>query len=294
MNGHQIDELLKRKVDNARRGRTLRTVAAVLALLVLIALIGTAIHRHKTKAVNVPDAPSAVESEDEPSSDEPEAETSPATEGQKPLQPEEMRRKQIKHELALRWVGVSEEDMPPLVTITVVQHGQEVTRFTLSEESEWRHSWTDDYPAESLSLRADLPKSIIASFTLRGNEFTVICSGGTGVPTANTGAESGEDETPAEETSEPETEDQDGETGDPEETGSEGEAPAEAPSEEETPDEAASDEKASSEAESDGETNEISDPPKSGHSWWPIVILMLCGAVLVTLGMLGTDRRRSR
>ena len=39
---------------------------------------------------------------------------------------------------------------------------------------------------------------------------------------------------------------------------------------------------------------EIAEAPEAGHNWWPIVLLMLCGAVLVTLGLFGTDRRRTR
>ena len=293
MNGHQIDELLKRKVDNARRGRTLRTVALVLVLLALVVLIGTAIHRHKTKAVNVPDAPSEVEAEEEPApEDEPEAENTQVQEGQKPLQPEEMRRQENKHVLVLQWVGVPEEEKPPIVTITVLHRGEEVARFTLSEESEWRHSWSDNYPAETLSLRAELPKSVMASFTLRGNQFTVLCSGGSAIPASTAAAAETEQTESSDEEAGEETE-AEAETG---ETSSEEEAPGEAQTEEEAPSEAQPEEEAPGEAEADGEgeTNEISSPPRSSHSWWPIVLLLLCGAVLVTLGVLGTDRRRSR
>ena len=293
MNGHQIDELLKRKVDNARRGRTLRTVALVLVLLALIVLIGTAIHRHKAKAVNVPDVPSEVETEDEPTpEDEPAEPTPQASDGQKPLQPEEMRRQENKHELVLKWVGVSEAEKPPIVTVTVLCRGEEIARFTLSEESEWRHSWSDNYPAEAMSLRAELPKSVMASFSLRGNQFTVICSGSSAASIPST-AETEETEIPGEET-EAESE----ETGESGEAPSEEEAPGEAQAEEEAPaqSEAQPEEEAPGEAEEDGEgePSEISSPPRSGHSWWPIVLLLLCGAVLVTLGVLGTDRRRSR
>ena len=61
MNGHQIDELLKRKVDNARRGRTLRTAVTVLVLLAIIALVVSAVHRHRAKAVSASDDPSTVQ-----------------------------------------------------------------------------------------------------------------------------------------------------------------------------------------------------------------------------------------
>ena len=285
MNGHQIDELLKRKVDNARRGKALRTVAIALVLLALIVLIAAAVHRHNAKAVSAPDVPSTVETDTEPSPDETDAEKPQTVEGEKPLQPEEMRRKQNKHELVLQWVSVSEEDRPSSVTITVLHQGEEVARFTLSEESEWRHSWSDDYPAETLTLRADLPKSVMASFALRGGQFSVICSGGGTAPvsvpeeTEDSDSETSEDEKAEDEP--------------PEAEASEDEKPEEEPEAQSGKiDEPAGEEPA--ETEETKNSDEIADAPRASHSWWPIVLLMLCGAVLVTLGMLGTDRRRSR
>ena len=285
MNGHQIDELLKRKVDNARRGKALRTAVIALVLLALIVLIAAAVHRHNAKAVSAPDVPSTVETDTEPSPDETEAEKPQTVEGEKPLQPEEMRRKENKHELVLQWVGVSEEERPSSVTITVLHQGEEAARFTLSAESEWRHSWSDEYPAETLTLRADLPKSVMASFALRGGQFNVICSGSGTAPvsvpeqTEDSDSETSEDGNAEDEPSEAEA--------------SEDEEPEEEPEAQSGKiDEPSGEEPA--EAEETKNSDEIADAPRAGHSWWPIVLLMLCGAVLVTLGMLGTDRRRSR
>ena len=276
MNGHQIDELLKRKVDNARRGRTLRNAAFALALLAIIVLIGTAVHRHKAKTADVPDDPSTVEAENEASPGESEAQKPQPMSGEKPLQPEEMRRKQNNHELVLVWVGVPEEERPSLVTITVLHKGEEAARFTLSAEDEWRHSWSDDLKSEELSLRADLPNSVMASFVLQGNQFTI--TGFSGSAAASEGSE-----------------DADGETSE------DGEAPVqddsnlhEGAADSDAQSQSGKIEQPAEDVPDEEESDEIADPPRSAHSWWPIVLLMICGAVLVTLGMLGTDRRRSQ
>ena len=299
MNGRQIDELLKRKVDNARRGRTTRTVIAVLALVALIAVIAAAVHHHKAKAVSNPDAPSTVETDTEPSPEQTDAQPSQAMNGQKPLQPEQMRRQQNWHELMLVWSGVPEEEIPPIVTLTMLCEGKEVARFTLSGESEWRHSWADDYPSESLSLRADLPKSIMASFVLRGDEFTVTGAYAVAPPADAQDGEAGNGESAEDaETEDGETaEAGDGETAEDAETG-DGETSAQAESSDGEQPENRSDEPAG-DAPEDAEEAEDADgespaAPGSGHNWWPIVLLMICGAVLVTLGLFGTDRRRTR
>lgn len=276
MNGHQIDELLKRKVDNARRGRTLRNAAFALALLALIVLIGTAVHRHKAKTANVPDDPSTVEAENEASPGESGTENVHTKDGQKPLQPEEIRRLQNKHELVLVWVGVPEEERPSVVSITVLHQGEEAARFTLSAEDEWRHSWSDGFKAEELSLRADLPSSVMASFVLQGNLFTITgFSGSAAVPEEST--------------------ETDGETSE------DGDAPVqddsnlhEGAADSDAQPQGGTTEQPAEDTQDEEESEEISDSPRSGHSWWPIVLLMICGAVLVTLGMFGTDRRRSK
>ena len=281
MNGHQIDELLKRKVDNARRGRTLRNAAFALALLALIVLIGTAVHRHKAKSPNVPDDPSTAETENETSPDEPGAENVHTKDGQKPLQPEEIRRLQNKHELVLVWVGVPEEERPSVVSVTVLHKGEEAVRFTLSAEDEWRHSWSDGFKAEELSLRANLPTSVMASFVLEGNQFTITGFSGSAAASDESeeadGETSGDGETPAQD-------DSNLHEGAPDSDAQAQDGIIEQPSEN-AQDEDAQDEEAS---------EDVSDAPRPAHSWWPIVLLMLCGAVLVTLGMLGTDRRRSK
>lgn len=299
MNGHQIDELLKRKVDNARRGRTLRTAVTVLVLLAIIALVVSAVHRHRAKAVSASDDPSTVQTETEPSPDEAEETEPPAMGANKPLQPEEMRRQQNRHELVMEWSGVPEEEIPSIVTLTMLFEGKEVARFTLSEESEWRHSWTDDYPSEALSLRADLPKSIMASFVLRDNQFTVTGASASAAPAipADAEADGSEDGDSAaggegtEDSEAPEASEGEGAEDSEVPEASGGEQPeardsaADKPAGD-TPEEA-------DDAEAD-ESDEIQDAPKSGHNWWPIVLLMICGAVLVTLGLFGTDRRRTR
>ena len=294
MNGHQIDELLKRKVDSARRGRALRTAVSILVLLAIIALIASAIHRHNAKAVSAPDVPSTVETDTGPLPGETDEDKPSSAQSQKPLQPEEMRRKENRHELAVEWIGVPEEELPPIVTVRVLHQGEEVARFTLSEESEWRHSWADDYPSESLTLRADLPKSVMASFVLRGNQFIVTASGGSAVlPSVPTEADSGEGETPDGET---EPAEDGGEASDGEAEAPEGEADEPIPGAESgKPVEAESEDKDGGEAEKEAdESEEISESGRSGHRWWPIVLLMVCCAVLVTLGMFGIDHRRSR
>lgn len=299
MNGRQIDELLKRKVDNARRGRTTRTVIAVLVLVALIAVIAAAVHHHKAKAVSDPDAPSTVETDTEPSPEQTDAQPSQAMNGQKPLQPEQMRRQQNRHELVLVWSGVPEEEIPPIVTLTMLCEGKEVARFTLSGESEWRHSWTDDYPSESLSLRADLPKSIMASFVLRGDEFTVTGAYAVAPPADAQEGEAGDGESAEDaETEDGETaEAGDGETAEDAEAG-DGKTSAQAEASDGEQPENRSDEPAG-DAPEDAEEAEEADgespaAPGSGHNWWPIVLLMICGAVLVILGLFGTDRRRTR
>ena len=294
MNGHQLDELLKRKVDNARRGRTLRTVIVVLALLALISIIAAAVHHHKAKAVSTPDVPSTVETDTETPPEETGEPEPSAASSEKPLQPEEMRRKQNKHELVLNWVGIPEEEIPPIVTLTILCEGKEVARFTISEESEWRHSWSDDYPSEALSLRADLPKSVMASFVLRDNLFTVTgaYAGAAPAAPADDGEESEDGEAAEDGSSEDAEASEDSETSEDSEApeASDGEQPEAQSGKIDAPAEDAA-EKADAE---DASSDEIADAPKSGHNWWPIVLLMLCGAVLVTLGMLGTDRRRTR
>ena len=295
MNGHQIDELLKRKVDNARRGRTTRTVIAALVLVALIAIIAAAVHHHKAKAVSDPDVPSTVETDTEPSPEQTDAQPPQAMSGQKPLQPEQMRRQQNKHELVLVWSGVPEEEIPPIVTLTMLSEGKEVARFTISEESEWRHSWSDDYPSEALSLRADLPKSIMASFVLRGDEFTVTGAYAVAPPADAQDGEAGDGG------SAEDAETGEGESAEDAEAG-EGEASAQSEVPEasagEQPEARSDGPAADTTEEADDEAadgaGEIAEAPEAGHNWWPIVLLMLCGAVLVTLGLFGTDRRRTR
>ena len=301
MNGHQIDELLKRKVDNARRTRTLRTTAALLALLALIVLIGTAVHLHKAKAVSAPDVPSTADTEPEPDeSEEPDESGTPEVsaqtkDGKKPLQPEEIRRLQIKHELVLEWVNVPEEEQPPMVTVTVLHQGEDAARFTLTAENEWRHSWSDNFSADALTLRAELPKSVMASFALRGNQFTLYASGSSAAVSAPEDDEqTSEDGEEAPEDSEEAPEDGEEAPEDAEETPEDGE---EAPEDAEAAAQSGSADASAGEAPEDGEadeSDESSDAPETGRNWWPIVILMICGAALVILGVFGSDRRRTR
>lgn len=308
MNGHQIDELLKRKVDNARRTRTLRTAAALLALLALIVLIGTAVHLHKAKAVNAPDVPSTADTEPEPDeSEEPGESGTPEVstqtkDGKKPLQPEEIRRLQIKHELVLEWENVPEEEQPPLVTVTVLHQGEEAARFTLTAENEWRHSWSDSFSANALTLRAELPKSVMASFALRGNQFTLYASGsGPAVSASEGGEEAPEDGEEAPEDDEEAPEDDEEAPKDGEEAPEDGEEAPEddekAPEDAEAAAQSGSIDAPAGETPEDEEADESdgsADAPEAGHSWWPIVILMICGAALVILGVFGSDRRRTR
>lgn len=261
MNVHQLDDLLKRKIDRAHKGQTLlNAVAAVLCVIAAI-IAGVSIH-NQNKTAQPDDTLPPAQGNTEPAADVP----------------------MIAHSLQMRWPEQMLGELPEKINVIILRDGEELTSYTLSEENEWKLNWED-----------------IADFSETDGEFpdtiTVSLSAGDDRPDDSSaeGASSDGNDVDSE-TGEPgnseASDDSDGEqNGAPDgEQDSDGEQDADSDGQQGADSDGAQGGNAANRGNSDDPQETDRNLPGTGPVWWPIVLLLLSGVTLLVIGKRKTDR----
>ncbi len=99
----------------------------------------------------------------------------------------------IEHTVQMVWFGDAEP--PKSVTVRVIHAAEQIASVELTQENDWRCSWTDSYPAAELTLAGSFPQNVTAAFSTSGENFTI---SGTCTEISSGEAETHEDDVSAE------------------------------------------------------------------------------------------------
>ena len=173
MNETQLDQLLDQKIHRAKSGKLLRF--AVLALLCLgaLALIFHPWTRLRGQELPPEGQAAPLETEEPAPSESPALPTSSAVTPE-PVEsvPSSDDPNSVTHSIVLNW---PEKQEPDGAIALRVMHGEtELRRLKLDARNHWSAYWDDRYPAEELTLIAELPSGYAAETSFDGEDFSVV------------------------------------------------------------------------------------------------------------------------
>ena len=165
MNDSQLDQLLEQKIHQAKSGKLLRYILIVLLCLCLGALVFSLRGCSRGAQPEEPPLPTVTAPTLTPT-------MAPAPSASPTLEtPVVAAFDLVEHSLALEWP--ENADVPEEVRVRVLHGGTELHTLHLNAQNHWGARWEDSYPAEELTLTAELPVGYTAETEIDGERFSV-------------------------------------------------------------------------------------------------------------------------
>lgn len=174
MDNMDLDKLLNSKVSGARKKKVLSSIVAVVLCAGIVTGAGfgikAAVNANKERMNNNPKSEivdnkdDKKSNKDQDSTDQNSTETDNETEKKDGL---------IDHTIQMIWFGDDNYSQFDSIAINVV-HGEKIVQsISLSSKDGWKYSWSDEYPAEELSLTGLFPDGVTAEFSVSGENFII-------------------------------------------------------------------------------------------------------------------------
>ncbi len=169
MDNLDMDKLLNSKVSGARRKKILLSIVAV---VLCAGLITGACFGIKAIVNTNKDGQSGQETLDNKDKQDDKTPEDSKKEDEKQDAPQSEPVK-FEHTMQLIWFGDKGYSRFDAIAINVMRGKEIVNSFSLSADTGWKCTWTDEYPAKDLSLMALFPDGVTAAFSVTGENFVI-------------------------------------------------------------------------------------------------------------------------